>query len=104
MNKEREKEFLDVLEVFPDDALTRFGLGNFYRDAAQIEDAIVQYRKTLEIEPGYGAAYLELGALQEQSGQIADARKTYVKAIENAEQKGDTHIVNRAKMRLEDLP
>jgi len=103
MNDEREREFLDVLRAFPEDALTRFGLGNLYRDAGRTDEAIAQYRKTVELDPGYGAAYLELGALQEKAGQIERARETYKLAIVNAEKKGDLHIVNRAKMRLEDL-
>jgi tetratricopeptide (TPR) repeat protein len=102
MNQAREKEFLEVLKVFPDDPLTRFGLGNLYRDAGRTKEAIAQYQRVLEIDPGYGAAYLELGALQEQDGQHEAARETYRHAIENAEKKGDVHIVNRAKMRLED--
>ena len=76
MNKDREKEFLEVLKVFPDDALTRFGLGNFYRDAGRIADAIAQYSRTIECDPGYGAAFLELAALQEQLGKIDAARHT----------------------------
>jgi tetratricopeptide (TPR) repeat protein len=103
MDEQREQDFLEVLRVFPDDALTRFGLGNLYRDAGRIDEAIAQYQKTVEIDPGYGAAYLELGTLQEQAGQIDDARLTYKLAIANAEKKGDLHIVNRARMRLEDL-
>ena len=39
MDHDREQEFLKVLQVFPDDALTRFGLGNLYRDAGRLEDA-----------------------------------------------------------------
>lgn len=103
VDRQREKEFLEVLQVFPDDALTRFGLANFYRDAGRPEDAIAQYRKTLEIDAGYGAAYLELGTLLEQAGRIDEAREIYDKAITNAQKKGDLHIVNRAKLRLEDL-
>ena len=103
MDIEREKEFLEVLKVFPDDAMTRFGLANLYRDEGRLEDAIAQYEKTLEIDPGYGAAYLELGSLLEKSGRLEAARETYQTAIAAAERKGDLHIKNRATMRLEEL-
>ena len=103
MDTEREKEFLEVLQVFPDDALTRFGLANLYRDGGRVADAVAQYQKTIACDPGYGAAYLELGTLQEQAGQFDAARKTYQKAIENADKKGDLHIKNRAMMRLEEM-
>ena len=103
MDTEREKEFLEVLKIFPDDALTRFGLGNLYRDAGRIEDAIAQYQKMIDIDPGYGAAYLELAALQERLGETDAARETYRRAIAAAEKKGDAHIKNRAAMRLEEL-
>jgi len=103
MNAEREQEFLKVLEIFPDDPMTRFGLANFYRDSGRDAEAIAQYRKIIEIDPGYGAAYLELGHLQEKRGDQASARETYRQAIAEAEKKGDLHIKNRAVMRLDDL-
>lgn len=100
---EREKEFLEVLKVFPDDPLTHFGLANLYRDAGRLKKAIIQYEKTIAIDSGYGAAYLELGALQEQLGLTDSARETYRQAIQAAKKKGDEHIKNRATMRLDDL-
>jgi len=103
LNREREQEFLEVLKVFPTDPLTRFGLGNLYRDAGQLEDAAFQYQKAIEYDSGYGAAYLELGAAYERLGQTDAARETYQNAIVAAEKKGDVHIKNRATMRLEDL-
>lgn len=103
MDPDREKEFLKVLKIFPDDALTRFGLANFYRDAGRQNEAIEQYQKVITNDPGYGAAYLELGSLQEDAGDLVEAGKTYRQAITAAEEKGDLHLKNRAKMRLEDL-
>jgi tetratricopeptide (TPR) repeat protein len=103
MDSEREKEFLEVLKVFPDDAMTRFGLANFYRDSGRTAEAVDQYRKIIEIDPGYGAAYLELGDLLVKTGDRTGAREIYRQAIATAEKKGDTHIKNRAEMRLEDL-
>jgi len=103
MDAEREQEFLKVLEVFPEDPMTRFGLANLYRDAGRDAEAIVQYRKIIEIDPGYGAAYLELGELQVKLGDHASARETYQQAIAAAEKKGDAHIKNRAVLRLEDM-
>jgi len=103
LDPEREKEFLEVLQVFPDDPLPRFSLANLYRDAGQLEDAIIQYRKAIACDQEYGAAYLELGALEEQLGLTDAARETYRNAITAAEKKGDVHIKNRATMRLEDL-
>ncbi len=104
MDTEREKEFLEVINAFPDDALTRFGFGNFYRDSGETEKAIEQYRKAIECDSGYGAAYLELGALYEHTDRADLAREVYTQAITAAEQKGDQHIINRAKLRLDNLP
>jgi hypothetical protein len=47
------------------------------------DDAIAACRRAVEIEPRFGPAYLELGRLLEESGQVMEAEKNFHAAIEN---------------------
>ena len=45
-------------------------------------EAIYRWQKATELDPGYAAAYNDLGIAYEHEGQLDKARKAYEKAIE----------------------
>lgn len=99
----RENQFLEVLNHFPGDATTLFGLASYYRDSGRHDEAIQRFRECIEAAPHYGAAYLNLGELLKAKGDLEEARRVLKTAVERAESKGDVEIVNIAGERLSEL-
>jgi tetratricopeptide (TPR) repeat protein len=60
---------------------TRFALGNAYFKSNQIEAALLEFQKTLKLNPEYMPAYINLGYSQLMLGQMNQARATYEAAL-----------------------
>jgi tetratricopeptide (TPR) repeat protein len=79
----RQKEYLDALvAAYPNDERAHFNLGGYYFGQQEYSQAIEQYRKATELEPGYSTAYNLLGYSYRQSGDFAGAEKAFRKYIE----------------------
>ena len=72
-----------------DNALLRYGLGNEYLKAGQFDRAIEHFRKTVDHDPNYSAAWKQLGKALTSAGRNDDAIHVYENGIRAAEQKGD---------------
>ncbi|NMG74346.1 tetratricopeptide repeat protein [Aromatoleum diolicum] len=58
-----------------------FALGRYKEGQGANEQAIAAYRKALEADPGYAAAWSALGSLQVQMGQFDDGLKALERAV-----------------------
>ncbi len=58
-----------------------FTLGNEYRFEGRIDDAIAQFRDTVEIDPGNAVAHNNLGASLIRQGHVDDAVEQYRAAV-----------------------
>ena len=72
-----------------DNALLRFSLGNEYLRAQQLAQAVEHFRKCLQHDPKYSAAWKLLGQALTDAGQREEAVKVYEQGIKAAEEKGD---------------
>ncbi len=86
-----------------DNALLRYGLGNEYLKAGQFDRAIEHFRKTVEHEPNYSAAWKQLGKALTSAGHSADAINAYEQGIRAAEQKGDLQVAKEMTVFLKRL-
>lgn len=77
MLTEAIEEFKEVLEIDPDDAETRYNLGNAYVDKEMFDEAISAYKKAIELNPGFIDAYINLGTVYLDSGLTDDAIALY---------------------------
>ena len=57
-------------------------LGNALRDAHKLDDAVVAYRRAVELEPGYADAHNNLGNALRERGDAASALASCARAIE----------------------
>jgi tetratricopeptide (TPR) repeat protein len=78
-----------LLEQGKDSALLRFSLGNEYLKLEQTWVAIFHFKRALELDPKYSAAWKMLGAALEKGDTPNEALQTYRQGIEVAEQRGD---------------
>ena len=75
----------------PSDSFARYGLAMAYASAGDHAQAVEEYRKLLENNPQYVAAYYHGGQALEKLGKIEEAREIYRKGIQVTAQAGDTH-------------
>ena len=82
-NPAKQKEHLDALvAAYPNDERAHFNLGGYHFGQQEYPQAIEQYRKATELEPGYSTAYNLLGYSYRQAGDFANAEKAFQKYIE----------------------
>jgi tetratricopeptide (TPR) repeat protein len=70
-------ELLKLTKTAPKNASYFYLLGRFDVRNRHMEDAIVSFRKTTELDPNHLRAWEEMGKVQESLGLDGDARKTY---------------------------
>lgn len=70
-------------------ALLRFGIGNEYLKVAQPSTAAEHFRRAVELDPKYSAAWKLLGKALAEAGQPDAALSAYRSGIEVAERNGD---------------
>lgn len=93
-------QFLELLEMTPDDELAHYGLAAEYMKVGRFEDATTSLKRVIEIKPGYAAAYRELGKSLEKSGRDKEAREFFLKGRQLAEGHGDGQMVKEIDMYL----
>lgn len=78
-----------LLEQGKESALLRFSLGSEYLKLEQIWVAIFHFKRALELDPKYSAAWKMLGAALEKGNNPNEALQTFRHGIAVAEQRGD---------------
>lgn len=80
---------LSMLKAGRDNALLRYGLGNEYLKANDAAAAAQHLRMAVRHDPGYSAAWKQLGRALEATDTLRDALEAYREGIAVAERKGD---------------
>jgi tetratricopeptide (TPR) repeat protein len=75
----------------PGDSFARYGLAMAYAGAGDYAQAAEEYRKLIEANPKYVAAYYHGGQALEKLGKAEEAREIYRRGIEISTQVGDMH-------------
>jgi tetratricopeptide (TPR) repeat protein len=75
----------------PGDSFARYGLAMACASAGDYAQAVENYRKLLEINPKYVAAYYHGGQSLEKLGKLDEARELYRRGIDISTQIGDMH-------------
>ena len=78
-----EQSCQKALELNPELADGRVGLGDLYRSTGAYEMAVVEYRKALQYEPRLAIAWRGLGLALDGLGRESEANGALVKAIEH---------------------
>ncbi len=86
-----------------DNALLRYGLGNEYLKADRYDRAAEHFRKAVEHDPNYSAAWKLLGKALTAAGRNDAAIRAYENGLRVAEQKGDVQVAKEMKVFLKRL-
>lgn len=97
----REKMFLEVLEIDPEDTLANYGLGSLAVERGDWERARTFLEKVLAADPKYSVAYLALGKAYKGLGLADQARRTFSDGIKVAAAKGDFMPANQMQSELD---
>ena len=89
MSNDAIARFEGLLAAGKDGALLRFGLGQQYLAAGNVQRAIEHLRAAVAFDPGYSAAWKLLGKALVDAGQPDEAADAYRQGIAVAEKKGD---------------
>lgn len=86
-------QFLELLELTPEDELVHYGLAQEYMKMGRYDEAALSLRRVVELKPDYAAAYRELGKALEKAGHPKEARSYFLRGRELAERHGDGQTV-----------
>src|SRR4051794_39877315 len=87
----RMQQLRRLLEKSPRDPFIVYGLGMEFKKAGDAARAVEHFDRTIEIDPGYAYAYYQKGQVEESTGDVESAKRTYRAGIEAAQKKGDAH-------------
>lgn len=71
----------DLKEIYHSPSTTHTVLGGVLERMNRPEEAIAEYRRAIELDPGCVEAYLSWGVLLENSGRMSEAREKYRLAL-----------------------
>jgi len=78
----KETLWIDTLAQNPNCWAGNNNLGKAFLEKGQVDEAIAQFQKALEINPNYGEAHMNLGITLLQKGRVDEAMPEFQKALE----------------------
>lgn len=80
-----------LLKVDPTNDFVRYGLAQEFVKNGNDGEALKEFRRILEENPDYQAAYYHAGKVLERLGRIEEARSVYSQGIQTSLRTGDLH-------------
>ncbi len=84
-----------MLAEEPKDLLLNYALAMEMLTAGQKEEAVEQFDKVTDIDPGYSAAYMQKAKALIDLNRRDEARTVLQGGIQVAEQRGDVHAMDK---------
>jgi Tfp pilus assembly protein PilF len=86
------------------DVFLHYSLAMEYFSAARHSPAAAEFRRCIELDPNYLAAYVEGAKCLRAAGQLAPARDMFARALDLAKRLGQTHSEDYIQQQLEGFP
>src|SRR2546421_10639245 len=96
----RMKQLQGMLEKQPRDAFLLYGMALELKKAEELQKALEYLHRVIEVDPGYGYAFYQMGQIQEQRGEVDSAKQAYRDGIEAARKSGDSHAQSELQTAL----
>jgi tetratricopeptide (TPR) repeat protein len=91
------------LEQNPNDAFARSGRALVLARAGELETALAEFKKLLELHPDYIAGYQMAGQMLSTAGRYEEARQMLESGIATAERAGNKHAREEMQGLLQEL-
>jgi len=99
----RLEQLLQLVATSPDDPLTHYALALEYFNLERWDEALAAFRKTLEIDSEYTAAYYHKARAEIRAGQREAAGATLTTGMECARAHGDAKTEREMRELLETI-
>lgn len=103
MDNNRLETLRQFLETRPNDCFVRYGIAQELAKAERYDEAIVEFKRILEIDADYQAAYYHAGKTYEKMGLAEEARAIYQSGIEASRRTGDLHARGELEAALDQI-
>jgi tetratricopeptide (TPR) repeat protein len=91
------------LEQNPNDAFARYGLAMEYSNQGQVDTALQQFHKLLELHPDYTNGYFMAAQALAKVERFDEAKALLQKGIESARSTGNQHALSEMTGMLDEL-
>lgn len=89
-----------MLQKSPCDTFLLYGIAMEHKKLGALEKAVESFDAVLAVDPGYCYAYYQRAQVQEQMGQVAAAKQSYLDGIAAAKRVGDAHALSELETAL----
>jgi tetratricopeptide (TPR) repeat protein len=94
------RQFLDAN---PNDAFARYGLAMEYTKTGDLEGALAEYRKLLQLHPDYTAGYQMAAQALVGAERLDEAKQFLCDGIKSAERTGNPHAKSEMQAILDEI-
>nr|WP_275974452.1 serine protease [Argonema galeatum] len=77
-----ESIYRQAIQLYPNNAVTYYKLGNALYNQKKLEEAVENYRRAIQLDPNYAAAYHDLGIVLYSQKKLDEAIANYHRAIQ----------------------
>jgi tetratricopeptide (TPR) repeat protein len=100
----RAEMLKEFLAANPNDSFARYGLAMEYARSGEVENALAEFRRLIEINPDYTAAYQMAAQTLAQAGRTGEARSYFEQGIRAAIRTSNNHARSEMEGMLQELP
>ncbi|MBI1824879.1 MAG: tetratricopeptide repeat protein [Planctomycetes bacterium] len=100
----RREKIEKMLADSPNDVFLNFALGVELAKEGKIDEALVRFDRTAQIDPKYTTAYFQKASTLASAGRLDDSRNAFRVGIEAAKRHGDLHAAEEMQAALDALP
>ncbi len=93
----------DLLAQDPNNQLARYGLGMEYSNKGDIDLAVSEFKKLLELNPDYANAYFMAAQALAKTGRTEEAKQFLRQGITAAARTGNNHAQSEMQALLDEL-
>jgi len=93
----------DLLAQDPNNQLARYGLGMEYSGKGEVESAIAEFKKLVEINPNYANAYFMAAQTLAKAERADEAKQLLRQGITAAARTGNSHAQSEMQAFLDEL-
>jgi tetratricopeptide (TPR) repeat protein len=92
-----------ILDQNPNDAFARYGLAMEHAKSGDVETAMLQFKKLLEVHPDYAAGYFMAAQTLAKAGRSDEAKNYLENGIAAAARTGNAHARGEMEAMLDEL-
>lgn len=93
----------EILQQNPEDAFARYGLAMEYSKLGEVERAMKEFERLLQVHPDYTAGYFMAAQTLAAAGRTDQAKSMLTEGIASATRTGNSHAQSEMEGMLADL-